>query len=218
MPDLEPADILIHTGDFTFRGKQTEVIGQLNWLERQKSKFNHIIVTPGNHDFFYESNPDLAKAECESREIILLNEDEITIDGIKFYGSPITPFFHNWAFNRRAHEIEPHWAKIPDDTNVLLTHGPPYGILDEVPRYERAIVGYDQHYRPIYSKKYLEAERVGCPELLERIGQLKGLKAHIFGHIHEGYGMITKNGVIHVNASYMDGDYKPLNKPIIIEI
>lgn len=121
--------------------------------------------------FFFEQSPILAKQECKARNLILLNDNELVFEGVKFWGSPITPFFHNWAFNRHPEDIEPHWDMIPDDVNVLITHGPPKGILDGVPQHNKTLIGYDQHYRPIYSKQLLHVEHVGCPELLERIKQ-----------------------------------------------
>jgi Icc-related predicted phosphoesterase len=125
----------------------------------------------------------------------------VEIDGIKFWGSPVTPRFFDWAFNRDA-DIQYHWNMIPYDTNVLITHGPPYGILDLTIR---------------------EGKPVGCHYLRRRLFDLKDLKVHSFGHIHEGFGQQVGDGedfegVHFVNASYLDHRYRAVNSPVIINI
>jgi Icc-related predicted phosphoesterase len=217
-PELPKGDVLVHSGDFTYRGRPHEIAQQLYWLSQHRHKYDHVVCTPGNHDFGFESNYHQYRLEAENKGITFLNDAEIILDGIKFWGSPISPFFHNWAFNRHPADIEFHWDLIPDDVNVLITHGPAYGILDGVPRGGKTLIGYDEHYRPMYKKDTVSVEHVGCPELLERIKARKQLKLHVFGHIHEGYGQEEHFGVKFVNASIMDGDYKPVNKPIIVEI
>jgi Icc-related predicted phosphoesterase len=217
-PNLPAGDILIHAGDLTFRGRPEELGKQRMWLAKQVKKFKKVIVIPGNHDFGFETDMGKYRQEFEQEGIVVLNEQEYIYEGIKYFGSPITPFFHAWAFNRIATDIDIHWDIIPNDTNVLITHGPPYGILDGVPQYQRTQIGMDKHYRPIYSKKFLHTENVGCPSLLERIQQLKQLRFHVFGHIHPGHGQVEINGVKYVNASIMNDDYQPVNKPIVVEI
>jgi len=108
-----------------------------------------------------------------------LNDSGVTIEGIKFWGSPITPFFHDWAFNRWPAGIKPHWDLIPEEVDVLITHGPPFGILDLT----------------TYSK-----ENVGCPILREKIFSIKP-KVHVFGHIHEARGSVEIDGIKFINAS-----------------
>ena len=113
------------------------------------------------------------------------------IDGIKIYGSPWTPFFYNWAFNlRRGQQIASKWAAIPDDTDILITHGPPYGVLDSA-----------------------SDGSVGCKDLLDRIEIVKP-QYHIFGHIHEGYGEYTRKGTKHLNACSLNSMYQSGNDPI----
>ena len=110
--------------------------------------------------------------------------EEIIIDGIKFYGSPNTPEFMSWAFmKQRGKSIAKIWKKIPDDTDVLITHGPPKGILD---------LCKDGH--------------VGCQDLLERVYEVQP-KFHIFGHIHESRGQHKENGTTFVNVTQLDGYY-----------
>lgn len=218
-PDLPKGDILIHAGDFTYRGTPKEIAQSLYWLAKHIHKYEVVIITPGNHDWGYELDYSQNKQECVDKGIYVLNDEALTFDGIKFWGSPITPEFCSWAFNRdRGAAIRNHWDLIPEDTNVLISHGPPYGILDGVPKFNKELLGYDKHYRPMWAKKVNSVEHTGCQDLLLRITQLKQLKLHVFGHIHESYGLITINGVQYINASIMDGDYQPVNKPIITEI
>ncbi len=217
-PELPEGDILIHSGDLTYRGRPEELLRQFEWLVNQRHKFNYIIIVPGNHDLGIEKETSLYRQEAENRGLILLNEQEVVLDGVKFYGSPITPFFHNWAFNRHVEEIKPHWDIIPDDTQVLITHGPPKNILDGVPHYTKKQIGVDNHFRPMYSKVLDHMEHVGCKSLLERILELKQLQLHVFGHIHESYGQENFFGVKFINASIMNGDYVPVNKPVVVDI
>lgn len=217
-PDLPPGDILVHAGDFTFKGRPYEITQQLLWLSNNRHKYNHIVCIPGNHDFGFETNYGQYKQEAANKGITFLNDEEVILDGIKFYGSPITPFFHNWAFNRHPEDIEPHWLMIPDDTQVLITHGLPNGILDGVPTYNKTMIGYDHHYRPMYTKALAHIDHVGCPDLLKRVKELTQLKLHVGGHIHESYGQEQHFGVQFVNASIMDADYRPINRPIEVEI
>lgn len=194
--ELPGGDVLIHSGDMTGRGQSGEIIPFLNWFSHQD--YAHLILIPGNHDFGFEKNPELYAASCKERRIILLNESGYEFDGIKVWGSPITPWFHNWAFNReRGPEIREHWDLIPEDTEILVTHGPPHMILDDA-----NARGYDNH--------------VGCEDLSNRIAQTK-VKLHVFGHIHEGAGIKYQDGRTYVNASSLDGMYQPL-KPGYIRI
>ena len=135
----------------------------------------------------------------EYPDIIYLQDQSVMIEDVKFYGSPYQPEFYNWAFNLpRGEKLKQKWGLIPKDTDVLITHGPPYGIGDFVP--------------------YRGGEFVGCKDLEETIITLPNLKAHIFGHIHCGYGHINKNFIQYVNASICDESYNPIQKPILITI
>jgi Icc-related predicted phosphoesterase len=174
-----------------------------DWLSGLPHK-NKLIIS-GNHDWCFERvhQKKQARALIEKSATYLENND-IVINGIKFWGSPITPFFHAWSFNvHRGEAIAKVWSQIPDDTNVLITHGPPYGILDEAPRHSFAVGGY---------------ENVGCQDLLERVLELPNLKAHLFGHIHASHNIKIEYGIQFVNASSCNEQYQPVNKPIIIDI
>ena len=120
------------------------------------------------------------------------------IDGVKFWGSPFTPWFHDWAFNR-THDIGRHWDLVPDSTDVLVTHGPPYGICDLLAHPD---AGQDPH--------------VGCPLLLKTIERVRP-RAHVFGHIHEARGMREHApGRFCVNASSIGLDYRPRGHSIVM--
>lgn len=187
---LPAGDTLVHAGDLTSRGSMSEVRAALQWFANV-GDFRHRVLIAGNHDFLFEKDPETAWALMPDN-VTYLNDSGETLDGVKFWGSPVTPWFHDWAFNRRGAEIKPHWDLIPGDTDVLITHGPPAGILDTV---------------------YPRDEHVGCPELLWAVRRVQP-KLHVFGHIHEGYGSHIGGAVTSVNASICDRNYKPLNKPV----
>ena len=202
--EIPEGDILIHSGDATMMGRIKEIQHFNNELETIKDKFQRIIFIPGNHDWGFQKNPKEAIKTLTNATDILIDQ-ELTIDGLKIYGSPWQPWFCDWAFNfpkyDNGEQAKYIWSKIPDDTDILVTHGPPYGILDEVPTDKWAI----------------ENSHVGCPLLLQRVKILKP-KIHSFGHIHEGYGSIIIDEINFINASFCDGDYNAVNKPIVMDI
>lgn len=188
--DLQP----LPEGDVSRGGKKDQVTDFLDWFAAQSHI--HKIFIAGNHDFFFEESELKKISRIIPKNIIYLNDSGVEINGVKFWGSPITPWFNNWAFNRnRGSEIKKHWDLIPNDTDVLITHGPPFGILDET----------------VYGK------RTGCEELLLRVYQVKP-QYHIFGHIHEEYGTFTKGEITFVNASVLDDWYEMKNNPIILDL
>jgi Icc-related predicted phosphoesterase len=194
-------DVLIHSGDATVRGTPAETEDFLRWFSSLPHK--HKIFVAGNHDWLYETNNRLARILTANFKIKYLQDSFAEIEGLKIYGSPWQPRFFDWAFNlNRGAEIAEKWKLIPPDADVLITHGPPFGILDEVP------------------KRYW-TENAGCEELRKRIEEIAAfgkLKLHVFGHIHCGYGQTEKFGVRFVNASNCDEQYEPTQPPIVIEL
>lgn len=190
---LPKGDLLIHAGDVSNRGQQVEFYGFLDWFSKQK--YTYKVFIAGNHDFFFEqAHPTKIISKMIPSNVIYLNDSGCEINGLKLWGSPITPWFHGWAFNReRGAEIERHWNMIPETTDILITHGPPFGILDMT----------------------IRGEHTGCEELLRKVGHVKP-KLHVFGHIHEDHGQYTRNDTIFVNASVLDGGYQLANKPIVV--
>lgn len=194
---LPDGDVLIHAGDATSMGSDKEIEFFASWFNAQK--FKHKIFVPGNHDWGFER--DFAKYAALFTDAHVLHDASVEIDGIKFYGAAWQPEFCNWAFNvPRGAESAANWAKIPDDVNILITHGPPYGTLDLV-----------------HSGR-LSIENVGCEALEERIKHLKDLKLHIFGHIHDSHGHIVKDNVAYVNASFLNDSYVPAYPPVVIQL
>lgn len=186
-------DVLIHAGDVSLRGTKSEIDVFIKWFQSQPHK--HKVFIAGNHDFYFEEAVK-NKMKIEIPDVIYLNDSGCKIDGLKFWGSPIQPAFFNWAFNRkRGAEIKKHWDLIPNDTDVLITHGPPYTILDLAKN----------------------GEYVGCKELKNKVKKIQP-KLHVFGHIHEAYGKVTQNKTIFVNASLLDHKYNCVKKPIEINL
>lgn len=206
--NIPDGDILAHAGDLTFRGDINEIAQELHALEKLRSKFKHILLVFGNHDWLGQNNPSLAKQMCDDAGVTLLDHSEIVIDGIKFFGSAWQPEFYNWAYNLpRGQALKDKWDQIPSDTDVLITHTPPYGILDEVRRVEYIPA------KPGGNPRVIERmEHVGCEELYKAVERVKP-RYHVFGHIHSGYGKFH-GGTIYLNASICTEEYKPLNKPL----
>lgn len=194
-------DVLIHCGDLTEGDVVHRTLPALDWLAEQPGGIARILV-PGNHDWVFQSHPTVMRHHCIERGITLLVDDYTTVldlrDGtyLKCYGSPWTPWFHDWAFNfprddRDAMALDT-WAKIPDDTDILITHGPPIQMLDHTTRGDRA----------------------GCAVLGHEIFSRVQPKLHCFGHIHEGYGLVESrtSGITYVNACMLDEYYHRRSK------
>jgi Icc-related predicted phosphoesterase len=200
--EVPDGDVLISAGDFTTRGiSRSEIKSFGAWMDKQPHK--HKLVIAGNHDFMFERDPRLARNQLKGYDLTYLQDDAVELDGVKFYGSPWQPEFCNWAFNLpRGEALLEKWKQIPDDTDVLITHGPPYGILDEAP---------DFHNRDAMVN-------CGCNELAKEIFHRVRPKVHIFGHIHEGYGEHSAEGVRFINASICTAEYQPTNLPIVFDL
>lgn len=189
---IPDGDVLVHAGDFTTRGSFEDIIGFNSWLGRLPHK--HKVIIAGNHDFGFER--DSSHARSLITEAIYLEDSGTEIDGVRFWGSPWQPWFYSWAFNlRRGAPLAEKWALIPTNTDVLITHGPPFGILDQTDR----------------------GEPVGCEELKKELHRVRP-KLHVFGHIHEAYGQTYEDGTTFVNASNCTLQYKPDNAPIVVDI
>lgn len=210
---LPKADVLVHTGDFCGRGNRREVEDFADWLKQQPHK--HKVVIPGNHDGFVENDTRAARTIFDAAGARLLINEAVEVEGFKIWGSPITPQFFDWAFMKdRGDQISRVWAEIPDDVDILLTHGPPYGHGDLAPPYRT------------------DAPKVaGCMDLLLRLRQIKNSTAkrppgayprvHIFGHIHDGYGPSRSDefeGTLFINASTCTERYRPTNQPILFKL
>ncbi len=190
---LPDGDFLFHTGDFSGRGRVAECMEFLDWFGRQPHRYK--VLVAGNHDFMAEKYPEEFQ-RLIPENVIYLNDSGVILEGLKIWGSPVQPWFYDWAFNRkRGAEIRKHWDLIPPDTDILLVHGPPYNILDRVAR---------------------DGSPVGCRDLLHRLDDIS-VKITAFGHIHEAYGKFEKDGKLFLNASVLDENYDLKNRPWVVD-
>jgi Icc-related predicted phosphoesterase len=176
------------------RGIEREIKDFLMWMDQQDYQYKILIA--GNHDFYFEKEHgrDISKIIPES--IIYLNDSGVIVKGFKIWGSPVTPWFFNWAFNRhRGAAIKKYWDMIPGDTDILITHGPVFGILDATTK----------------------GEHTGCEDLLERVQAIQP-KIHICGHIHEAYGEVSSGVTKFINASLLNEKYQLVNDPVIFDL
>jgi Icc-related predicted phosphoesterase len=210
---IPKCDILVHAGDMTSLGTFEEITKFAKWLNNQPA--THIICTVGNHEIgFAKHYPESLKWITDNcpRANVLINAS-VEVMGIKFYGSPYSPSFgHGWSYNagrtvvEAAHLHQPFigdiWSQIPDDTNFLITHTMPMGILDEVLDFRTGRI-----------------QNVGCRELLNRCRELKELKWHVGGHLHLKGGKVLVDGnITYVNAAICDDAYNPSRAPVVIEV
>lgn len=204
--NVPEGDVVVHCGDLCSHGNMADANSFINWFGTLPHRYKIFIA--GNHDWIFEKEPWAVKMMMGSapKGMYYLEDSSVEIEGLKFHGSPIQPTFFNWAFNRdRGEAIKRHWDMIPEDTDVLITHGPPYGIVDEA-----------------YKVAKNELEHTGCKDLLDAIKRVKP-KIWMGGHIHYSYGI---GSVAHgdgsktmcYNCSILNEQYTVANKPWIINI
>lgn len=180
-------DILIFAGDM--KGDKSDYGSKFSeWIKELPYKYK--IITFGNHDDHYEYVQDNCKG---IKDIIFLNSDVISLKGINFYGSPYSPTFGNWSFQKSEKDLIRLYDHIPDETNILITHTPAYGILD----------------------KDIFGNNIGSKSLLERMNNLPNLRYHICGHIHESAGKYVdyEKQRVYINASLLNEQYKLVRMP-----
>lgn len=179
--DLPQADIVVHSGDFTMNGSEQEALDFMNWfcnlLYPQK------IFICGNHDACLYG----ATIDGLDDNVHYLCNSGVEIDGVKFYGVPM--FMGDCITDRQTK----HYANILDDTDILITHTPPFGILD-----------FDDNIN------------YGSEELLGRISVVRP-RLHLFGHIHSQHGITVLDGTIFSNGAIMNADYSDLRMPNLID-
>jgi Icc-related predicted phosphoesterase len=178
-------DLIIHAGDFTRSyNMKKEFFDFINWYSNIPVKYK--ILVAGNHDGFIFENKSFAKEYMKEKDIIYLEDSSVIIEGIKFYGTPWVPTFYDWFFMKDDLELSYIFNSIDKDTNVLISHGPPYSVLD----------------------KNRMGQKCGSKSLMNKISKLSDLKYSIFGHIHEDRGSLEREGVYYINASFMSNkDY-----------
>jgi predicted phosphohydrolase len=206
-------DMIICCGDISMRGDRSEIRSFLDWFSDLPHKYK--IFISGNHDFWFDTKHSRNKSlrpgenprDIIPSNIIYLENETITIEGIKIFGSPWTPWFHSWAFNAtRGDEINKNWELIEEGTDIVIAHGPPAGT---------------------HLDRCRGGDRVGCQDLAKRLAVIKP-KICSFGHIHEAYGVDDKE-ILDINDPSKPGDmmklincsvlnlqYEVANRPITI--
>ena len=196
--DVPDGDVLIHAGDFTRVGNPIEVAAFANWLAHLPHR--HKLVIAGNHERLFQEEPFLARQLLlASDSIRYLQDEEVVIEGVRFWGSPWTPHFRKWWFTlSRGPELAAHWGRIPEGIDVLITHGPPQGILDP---------GFEE-------------EHAGDADLLAAVLRVAP-RFHVFGHLHSGYGISravyqqwdsARRCTTFVNAAICDEAYEAVKR------
>ena len=212
LTNLEGGDILIFCGDFMTSGYRTdEFMDFIDWIKIQPYKYKVCIA--GNHDRYCESFPSYTVKdmfeEYYDEGVRYVCDEMIEIEGLKIYGTPYQPYFCNWAFNVPDEEkLYNIYKQIPEDVDILITHCPPYDILDKshVSRSFYLTTGEE----PLGSKE--------LAKVLDELGEHKP-RYHAFGHIHGDGGKILElNGTTYINASVCNENYSPDNKIISLEI
>ncbi|KAL9656448.1 hypothetical protein ABK040_005213 [Willaertia magna] len=196
--NIPDGDILICCGDISCSendGSSLQDLKNFNNYLSQITQVKHKIVIAGNHD---KSLTKFTKEQIQTEiftNATYLQDSFVIIDGIKIYGTPFVPATSalqaslNPFYKSEQTLMASVFSKIESDTNILVTHCPPYGILDKNNN------GTVMHY--------------GSKSLVERIKELKDLKVNVFGHVHGGYGYVEENNVTFVNAA-CDGCKQPI--------
>lgn len=212
IPFLPPGDVLVHAGDFTKYGEIQAVrdLSQYFQIQKETYNFQDVICCAGNHDLtfqegYYENtwsrhirSTDPSEAREALQNCTYLEDSSTVLPGnVVAHGSPWTPDFFQWAFNLpRGEALQQVWSKIPASTDVLVTHGPPYGRGD--------ITLHSGHF--------------GCAHLLFEVQHRVKPRVHIYGHIHEGHGTSFDGHTLYVNASSLDLGYEANNPCIVIDL
>ncbi len=189
--DVPDGDVLLHAGDFTGAG----TVGEVEAFGCSLAELPHRdkVVVAGNHDFLFEREPERARELLG--DVTYLQDSGTRIGDLQVWGAPWQPWFHDWAFNLpRGASIAEKWELVPDSVDVLVTHGPPMGILD----------------------RCADGQRVGCEELEIARARIRP-RLHLFGHIHEAYGTHEEDGILSVNGCNCDLRYRPVNPAIVID-
>lgn len=194
--DIPPGDVIIHCGDITHKSNLSEVTDFIKWFGRLD--FQHKILVAGNHDRFIEKRKPEFFELIDEYQIEYLENSLVRINGFAVFGSPFTLNYagigaFTYYDDPEARRI---WRNIPEKVDILVTHAPPRGFRDF---------------------SIAENDNSGCKALREKVLSVKP-RFHIFGHIHESYGIEHYEGLVFINASLTNGSEEIVNKPVVFEI
>jgi len=202
LPHIDDCDVVFHTGDFlchshpgfyNFR-KEVAYVNKIlaPWCDKIL-RHKELWIVCGNHDYLFQNDFHLLPEVIKERTLI---NRAVGYKGVKIYGTPFQPYYGGWAFNKQdiPDSLGQIYSLIPEDTDILLTHCPPYGILDQ----------------------NKEGEHCGSRMLAARIANISP-KFHCYGHIHHSRGTKRIGNTTFVNGSVLDDNYILRNKPILLE-
>ena len=219
--NLPSGDVLIHCGDYSYSGQDNEVISFLTWMQEQTKKYRLVIGGHGNHELGpYEDREHFNELKTVFAPDVIWPHMRVYTDPVSkfnfFFCPYVTAINGRWAFEASHSEYQEIVKRIPDNVDVLISHGPPYDILDSFVQHTLDYINVGPTEKePTYTARYF---KVGSKALAERIKQIKP-KLACFGHIHENGGQtIEIDGTIYVNAAILNEDYEIANKPVIVEL
>lgn len=198
-------DVVICAGDVCRGGEREELDLFLHWFTALPHR--HKLFIAGNHDRCLELADERDDVVAAHASIVLLEDSGVVIDGVSFWGSPWTPMFMDWSFMLpRGPALAEKWARIPGGVEVLVTHGPPKRILDDVTAY-RSLPLHDDGDDTAEDDD--DDHFVGCADLRARVRVVKP-RLHLFGHIHSQRGTVDDDGVRFVNCTTNECDFPPV--------
>ncbi len=195
LPAVPACDLLLLAGDICPL-RDHRPAAQAYWLDSDFRRWlrglpaRQVVYVAGNHDWIFQEKPHLRPRDLPA---VYLQDEALEWEGLKIWGTPWQPRFCNWAFNLDEPDLEAKWALIPAGTDILVTHGPPFGYGDGVP-----------------DRKGVRHE--GSPSLLRRIEQVRP-RLVVFGHIHEGRGEWALGDTVLANVTLVDVGYRPVYPP-----
>ena len=195
---MPSCDVFVHAGDITGRGSIEETSRFAARLRDEMSSPHgprYAIIVPGNHDQCFETFPQPSR-ELFGKNVHVLVDEAVTLDGVRFYGSPWTPRFMRWHFMATESKLASLLSSMPEALDVLVTHGPPRGILDP---------GWQEPH-------------VGSVALADAVATRR-ITHHVFGHLHDAGGQTVQRGATTFhNVAACNEQYVLVNQPKVIHV